>query len=206
MGRICGTVFDFGGVMTTTTMPERVRAITRELGIAWEVLEEGYRRYRRVMDGGFITIPELYDLLWADADVNIGEDDKARIVRADVESFMYRNERTLAWMRSLKARGLRIGILTNMPPEFAVEFRRAFPDFIALADAMVVSGEEKMFKPQRRIYDLLARRIGLDPAGLCFIDDSAANCAGALSAGWGAAVRFESNDQAERELEALLDG
>ena len=206
MREISGVVFDFGGVMTLTTMPERVRAITEELGVPWKVLEEGYGRYRRVMDGGFITIAELYDLIWADADLDVSDETKARIVKADVASFMCRNERTLAWMRALKSRGLRIGILTNMPPEFAVEFRRAFPDFIAAADAMVISGEERMFKPQRRIYDLLASRIGLAPGELCFIDDSPANCAGALAAGWRAAVRFVSNEQAERETEALLDG
>ena len=36
MREISGVVFDFGGVMTLTTMPERVRAITEELGVPWQ--------------------------------------------------------------------------------------------------------------------------------------------------------------------------
>ena len=205
---ICGVrpvravVFDFGGVMTTTTMPERVRACTGELGIDWSVLADGFDRYRRLTDGGFITIEQMYDLIWADADLALSEEAKARVLAEDRASFLegYVNRRTLAWMRSLKERGYRIGILTNMPPAFAVHFRRVFAEFIALADAMVISGDEMMFKPQRRIYDLLASRIGLRPGELCFVDDVEANCEGARRAGW-RAIRFESNEQAEREFE-----
>jgi len=195
-----GLVFDFGGVMTTTTMPERVRKITDELGIPWQTVADGFRRYRLMMDGGFIDVERLYDLIWADADIVLAEADRQRIVEADTASFLYRNEEMLAWMKALKAKGYRIGILTNMPPAFAAEFRKAFPDFIALADAMVISGEEHMFKPQRRIYDLLAERIGLGADELCFFDDSEANCLGALEAGWHA-IRFASVAQAAREFE-----
>ena len=94
---------------------------------------------------------------------------------------------------------MKIGILTNMPPSMAPRFRKVFADFIALADAVVVSGEERMFKPQRRIYELLRSRIGLEPDELCFIDDVESNCEGARRSGWHA-VRFVDNDQAARDF------
>ncbi len=196
-----GVVFDFGGVMTTTTMPSRVRKVTDELGIDWAVLERGFGRYRRLMDGGFITIDEMYDLLWADADITLPEDVRARILEEDYASFMegYRNLRTLEWMRSLKASGFKIGILTNMPPSMAPRFRRTFADFIELADAMVISGEVRMFKPQKRIFDLLRLKIALDADELCFIDDAEANCDGARRIGWHA-IRFIDNEQVERDF------
>ena len=111
----------------------------------------------------------------------------------------YRNLKTLEWMRSLKASGFRIGILTNMPPSMAPRFRRAFADFIEIADAMVISGDVGMFKPQKRIYDSLQRKIGLEPDELCFIDDVESNCEGARRAGWHA-VRFVDNEQVERDF------
>jgi len=196
-----GVVFDFGGVMTTTTMPSRVRKVTDELGIPWEAVEGGFSRYRRLMDGGFIDIDQMYDLIWADADIVLPDDVRARILEEDYASFMegYRNLRTLEWMRSLKASGFKIGILTNMPPAMAPRFREVFADFIELADAMVVSGDEGMFKPQKRIYGLLQRRIGLEPGELCFVDDVEANCEGARRSGW-FAVRFVDNDQVERDF------
>ena len=202
--RISAAVFDFGGVMTTSTMPERVRARTRELGIDWRILADGFARYRRLMDGGFITIREMYDLIWADAGLVLPDDVRAQILRDDFASFLdeNRNLKTLAWMQELKARGLKIGILTNMPPDMAPRFREVFADFIALADAMVISGEERMFKPQPRIYELMRSRLGLPAAELCFFDDAEANCQGARRAGW-SAIRFADNEQAARDFYAL---
>ena len=206
---ICGVrpvravVFDFGGVMTKTTMPERVRACVADFGIDWRALEVGFARYRRLMDGGFITLEQMYDLIWADADVALTDAARARILAEDTASFLegYRNEQTLAWMRALKAKGFKIGILTNMPPAFAPHFRKTYADFIALADALVISGEEHMFKPQKRIYDLLKERIGLHVDELCFVDDVESNCEGARRCGW-QAVRFETNEQVARDFAA----
>ena len=202
---ISGVVFDFGGVMTTSTMPERVRACVGEFGLDWGCLERGFARYRRLMDGGFIGLEQMYELIWADAGLAVSKEAMARILAEDYASFLegYRNLKTLAWMRELKASGRKIGILSNMSAEFAVRFRRVFPEFVALADAMVLSGEERMFKPQRRIYDLLRERIGLPAGELCFIDDVEENCDGARAAGWHA-VRFAGNAQVERDFRQLV--
>lgn len=194
-----GVVFDFGGVMTTTTMPERVHKVTDELGIPWQVIEEGFAKYRRLLDGGYYDLQALYDLIFAGANIEIAPEELARIVEEDTASYLYRNERTLKWMKELKAKGYKLGILTNMPPAFAVKFREHFADFIALADAMVISGEERMFKPQRRIYELLRKRIELPAEELVFIDDVESNCRAAREAGW-QAIRFISNDQVENDI------
>ena len=94
--KISGVVFDFGGVMTTSTMPERVRKCTDEFGIDWAHLADGFAKYRRLMDGGFITMDEMYDLIWADADIALTEEQKARILEEDYASFLegHRNLRT----------------------------------------------------------------------------------------------------------------
>lgn len=198
-----GIVFDFGGVMTTAIMPDRVRPIVAELGIPWEALETGFGKYRRQMDGGFIDIDEMYRRIWADAGVELDEKTHRHILEEDLKSFISRNELTLEWMRRLKARGLKLGILTNMPARFAPIFRREYHDFVELTDAMVISGEEKMYKPMRCIYDLLRERIGLAADDIWFIDDVESNCQGARDAGWHT-VRFIDNAQAERELDEHL--
>ena len=195
---IKGVVFDFGGVMTTCTMPERVRPIVDELGIPWKALEDGFAKYRRLMDGGFMGFDEMYRKIWDEAGVTLSDEVQARILEEDMASFMYPNMRTLAWMRQLKAGGYKIGILTNMWADFGRKFRETFPQFIELADAMVVSGEEHMYKPMKEIYDLLRDRIGLKSEELLFIDDAPGNCEGARKAGW-KALRFISNEQVESD-------
>ena len=203
MNRISAVVFDFGGVMTPMTMPDRVRPVVDELGIPWKALEDGFAKYRRLMDGDFMTIDEMYAKIWADAGIELDEKIHRRILDEDTASFLYRNERTLEWMRVLKARGLKIGILTNMCTDFARRFRATFPDFIAVADAVVISGEERIYKPMREIYDLCRERLGVPADEICFVDDVEGNCQGARDAGW-QALRFTGNEAAERELGRML--
>ncbi len=203
--RIAVVVFDFGGVMTTTTMPEHVRAAIAGTGISWETLADGFARYRRLMDGGFITAAEMYDNIWADAGADPPRDVRARIIEDDFRSYLSEsaNPRTLAWMRALKSRGYRLAVLTNMPPEFAPKFRVAYAEFLALTEAHLISGEERMFKPQPRIYRRLQERLGAAAGEICFVDDVEANCEGARRQGW-RAIRFESNGQVERDFEELI--
>lgn len=200
---IKGVVFDFGGVMTTMTMPERVKPLVAELGVPWSAIEAGFAKYRRQMDGDLMTMDEMYDRTFADAGLTIAPEVRARIIAEDQASFLYRNEATLAWMKDLKARGFKVGILTNMCTDFARRFRESFPDFIALADAMVISGEEHLYKPQPEIYALVEQRLGLPGAALCFFDDAAANCAGARAAGW-QAVQFTTTAETAAAFEDLI--
>ena len=196
---ISAVVFDFGGVLTTTTMPERVRPLVAELGVPWSALEEGFAKYRKLMDGGYMDYNEMYSKIWADAGVTVDAETQAKILAEDVASYLYGNARTVKWMAALKAAGYGIGILTNMCTEFADKFREHFPECIALADAMVISGEEHLYKPQKEIFDLMASRFGLPADRLLFVDDLAENCNGARAAGW-KAIRFVSNDQVESDF------
>jgi len=202
--KIKAVVFDFGGVMTTLTMPERVKALAAEKGIDWDAIVRGFAAHRLRFDSGELTPAEFYGRVWDDAGLSVDADTTAAFVKADNESWLYRNGRTLEWMKSLKSRGFKIGILTNMPPSFAKDyFRSAFADFIALSDALVISGEEGVVKPDRRIYDILRERIGLPAESLLFVDDVEKNVAGARAAGW-EAIRFVSNEQVEADFESAV--
>ena len=197
-----GVVFDFGGVMTTSVMPERMRPLMDSLGIDWSILKEGFKKYRNLHDAGFLTIAEMYEKIWADAGITVSKTDLNRITELDRSSWLYRNERTLEWMKTLRKEGFRIGILTNMSPEFAPLFRKYFADYIAQADALVISGEEMLYKPQREIYDLARERMNLAAKNLTFIDDTQVNIEAARAAGWNG-IRFVTNEQVERDFAAL---
>ena len=201
--KISACVFDFGGVMTLATMPEGALKVAGRLGINRDIITLGYAKYRRQLDGNFITFEDMYDLILADNDIEVAKDDIAELIEADISSFHARNEETVKFMRSLKERGYKIGILTNMPTDFVPRFKKYFSDFIDLADAMVVSGEEKMFKPQRRIYRLMTERLQVEPGEICFFDDVEANCESARSCGW-KAIRFSNVDQIAQEFEDLV--
>ena len=195
-------VFDFGGVMTTSTMPLRVGPVAAEVGLSTDALDRGFAKHRLAYDAGRISMREFYVLTARDEGLTLTEDALERLVEADRAFWLYRNERTLEWMKSLKAQGRRIGILTNMGADFAPLFLDKFRDFVELADAMVISGLEGIIKPQREIYDMLRERISLPADRLVFIDDTRKNCDGAVAAGWHA-IHFSSNDQVESDFEKI---
>ncbi len=75
--------------------------------------------------------------------------------------------------------------LTNFAADTFGHALDRFP-VLRLFDDVVVSGEVGVAKPDPRIFDLTARRIGHDPASIYFTDDSPTNVAAALEAGWDA--------------------
>ena len=88
-------------------------------------------------------------------------------------------------MKDLKAAGKKIGILSNMSEDFRDRlFVPRCAEYIALADAVIISGAERLVKPNRPIYDLAARRLGLTPHELLFLDDTEANVTAARRWGW----------------------
>lgn len=64
--------------------------------------------------------------------------------------------------------------ITNFSHEFWPPFRCEWPVFDHFAD-IIVSGEERLTKPDPAIYQLALRRFGLAPGEAIFIDDRADN-------------------------------
>ena len=90
---------------------------------------------------------------------------------------------TAALVRTLHARGWPLFAITNFAAPFWAEFRATDPLYDLFGD-IVVSGVEKLAKPDPAIFHLAARRFGHAPAAMLFIDDNAANIASAAALGW----------------------
>ena len=89
---------------------------------------------------------------------------------------------SLELVERLDAAGVPLFAITNFGHDFWEGFRPTQPIFDRFQD-IIVSGTEKMMKPDPAIYRLAIARFGIDPAGAFFIDDVAANVAGAESVG-----------------------
>jgi epoxide hydrolase-like predicted phosphatase len=72
-----------------------------------------------------------------------------------------------------------------------------------LFDAVVISGEVGMRKPEPAIYRYAADKLQVDPAECVFVDDLGPNVKGAVAVGM-VGVKFVSAEQAVEELEALF--
>jgi 2-haloacid dehalogenase len=73
--------------------------------------------------------------------------------------------------------------ITNFSHEFWPPFRAEWPVFDHFTD-IVVSGEERLTKPDAAIYQLALRRFGLGPGQAVFIDDRADNVEAAVANGF----------------------
>jgi 2-haloacid dehalogenase len=97
---------------------------------------------------------------------------------------------TVEVLAALRARDLRLVALTNWSAEtFPIALERFA--FLGWFEDIVVSGAERLAKPDPRIYQLALERNRLDPARTMFIDDVPANVEAARALGIDA-VRFES--------------
>jgi len=107
---------------------------------------------------------------------------------------------TVELLAELRAAGTPLYALSNWSAETFVVARRRF-EFLSWFDGVLVSGEERMIKPDPAFFRLLVDRFGLDPEATFYIDDNQANVAAARRLGLDA-VRFTDPGQLRRELTA----
>ncbi len=89
---------------------------------------------------------------------------------------------SVALLDQIKAQGLKVGVLTNMPADQAWVCFRNFSRWAAL-DTIVVSGFVKMAKPGAEVFRLALHALDREPSEVFFVDDSAKNVAAAQALG-----------------------
>lgn len=106
-------------------------------------------------------------------------------------------------VKDLKSRGYGLYGLTNWAKDTFDLVRNEYPVF-RLLDGIVVSGEEKVTKPDTRLYRILLDRYGLKPEECLFIDDNPANVAAGEALGIKGIV-FKSPEDLKVQLKSALD-
>jgi 2-haloacid dehalogenase len=79
--------------------------------------------------------------------------------------------------------GVPLFAITNFSGEFFAPFRAREAAMFDRFRDIVVSGDERLMKPDPAIYRLALSRFGLTPGEALFVDDNAANVAGARDVG-----------------------
>jgi 2-haloacid dehalogenase len=101
----------------------------------------------------------------------------------------------------LDSAGVPLFAITNFSHEFFPPFRAAWPALFDRFRDVVVSGDERLVKPDAAIYRLALDRFGLRAEDAVFIDDSAANVAGAEAVGI-RSIHFKDAASTRAELAA----
>jgi epoxide hydrolase-like predicted phosphatase len=171
--------------------------------LASEYLGEGLQQKR----------PELHDLirradmgqidrgtLWQSFAELVGRDYMA--VQERLKQFTGLDKRLLTLIEELKP-NFKIGMISNVGQGF---IERMFVDEPAshYFDDLVLSSSVGMIKPDKRIYEIAAERLGVDPSECVFVDDLEKNVVGAQEAGM-QAIRYKDYHQAVKELRQLIN-
>ncbi len=108
---------------------------------------------------------------------------------------------TVEIFRRLKSAGMPLYALSNWSHEaFPVAYNRF--DFMKQFDGLVVSGYEKLIKPDHAIYRVLIERYGINPLESVYIDDNRDNARAAGELGFHD-IHFRSPEQLREKLSAL---
>jgi 2-haloacid dehalogenase len=104
-------------------------------------------------------------------------------------------------LREIQAAGYPVYGLTNWSAEtFPIAFEQY--KFFQTLDGIVVSGREKLIKPDPLIFEVMLDRYNLRPEGCIFIDDNLHNILAADKLGF-ATIHFTSPPQLKRHLQQL---
>ena len=188
-------VFDLGGVLIDWDPRYLYRQLLPEAEVDAFLDEIGFAAWNHAQDAGGS---------WVDAVATHSARHPDR--RELIEAYPRRFHDTLggpihgtvAILEELHAAGVPLLALTNWSAETFRVAREQFA-FLDLFGGIVVSGEERVAKPDPRIFVVLLDRYQLQPGQVVFIDDGTANIAAARSAGL-TAIHFRDPGRLRTEL------
>jgi putative hydrolase of the HAD superfamily len=199
-GPITTVLFDFAGVVTSSPWG----ALTAAGGGNLELLigaydEDGDHPWHQV-ERGEMSITD-----WAAEVARMGEEQGVQVDFSQLQSLlgdMVVHHQIVDRIRTLKAEGYRVGLITNNVREGSASWRALVP-VDELFEVVVDSSEVGMRKPNPAIYHHALALLGVEPAAAVFLDDAPGNVVGARLAGL-AAILVDDPDTALAELDLLL--
>jgi epoxide hydrolase-like predicted phosphatase len=198
-------VVDFGGVLTTSMRDSFTQFVKTE-DVDGEHLhsvlfaEYGEGTLVHGVETGAVTMEEFERELAAKLKTRGGNPVAADGLVRRMFSGARADSRMLAAVRTARTHGLKTGLLSN---SWGNRDSYEFDHFDTLFDAVVISGEVGLRKPDPEIYALAARDLGVSPEKCVFVDDIAANVRGAVAAGM-VGVHHVETEETLRELGVLF--
>lgn len=164
-------IFDCFGVVVSRTWPAFCERHFRGDDVRWYVASD----LNRARDAGFLSEQEYYGELAMLAGI------EPQQVRAELHDGIVVNEALMHVIESYKPTH-KISMLSNVAGRQRLEeiFR---PEQLAVFDELILSGDIGIVKPEPRIYELAAERLGMLPEECAFIDDSESHVIGARAVG-----------------------
>jgi putative hydrolase of the HAD superfamily len=199
MARPAGLTLDYGNVLTRPQDQTWMDKAAERLGASVPAFRSAYWRYRHDYDADLPAQEYWHRVLAASrstGDGGLSEPDLRRLITADVASWIDYHDEVWGLAAEFRPAGGRAALLSNSGPEVMARVRVDHP-LEARFDAVVISCEVGLAKPDPRIYRLCLERLGLPPQEALFVDDRLDNIEAAALVGL-RTLQFEGADGLDR--------
>lgn len=191
-------IFDFGNVVCFFPTEEQWAEAAQFCAVDVAEFKRAFWLHRDDYDRGgdparyWLNIARLTGRSFDDAMI-------AGLIRREVAFWSRFDARVLGWAARLRAAGIRIGLLSNLPSPLARALRAA-PGFLDHFDQVTFSCEVGVIKPQPEIYRHAMEGLQIAPADGLFIDDRPENIQGARAVGLSVELFATWEDFCNRDL------
>ena len=120
----------------------------------------------------------------------------------DLGNIVRMYEDSVEWVKSVKANGCKVYILSNYP-EYLFDKSQKELTFLEYVDGAVFSFEEKTVKPEPEIYQRLLEKYQINPREAVFLDDVEVNLEEAKRQGI-LTIHVSDRAKAQEELQNML--
>lgn len=196
MGRIRTVVFDIGKVLADFVWREYLVSLGYEPKVQ-EILANAIFLDPMWNERDRGAYPEEY-YVEAFKKNAPGYEKQIEEVFAGIQDAVVEYPFSVDWVRSIKKQGYQVLLLSNYA-EVSFRYARERFESLGLADGGVISYEEKVVKPDKRIYEILLERYHLIAEETLFLDDLEANVKAAEALGIHT-IHVTSHENAVQEL------
>jgi len=184
-------VLDYGGVLSPPQPANWYKVVGRRLSVAADLFHAAYWQHRQAYDAE-LPAEEYWIRVLATLSRSAQAAEVERLIESDVASWTRYREEVWDVARSFRRLGGRTAFLSNGVPE-AMARIRAERQLESCFDAVIVSCEVGVAKPDPRIYQMCLSRLGVAADRTLFVDDRLENLQGAAKLGM-RTLHFDSGD------------
>ena len=162
--------------------PNSFADMARVAGVELGRFSEAYWQLRGPYDRGELSGSSYWLAVGDSTGARIDAELTAALVERDIALWARVDVEMLAWVNAVAARGVRVGLLSNMVAEIGSHLRDTMRLFEGFA-SVTYSYEVRLAKPDPRIYHHALASLGAAPAEVLFVDDRAPNVKAARRVG-----------------------
>jgi putative hydrolase of the HAD superfamily len=166
MAEIKAVIFDWGGVLIDDPAPGLMQYCSAALGVSEERYTEAHKKFAEDFTKGLIS----EDAFWAKVCGELGKPTPGitSLWNSAFRSVYSPRTDVFSAVSSLHNNGYRIALLSNTEVPAMQFFHELQYDMF---DVLVFSCAERTMKPERKIYEITIKKLGLTPEQTIFIDD-----------------------------------